>query len=281
MGQQGTPFVLSLSKGFPIFSGQEKEWASTGSASNGCCWVLTMSIGPRLDLRQSQSLVMTPQLQQAIRLLALSNLEIESFIAEELEKNPLLDSGGGDDEANAESRRARGRRARRAASRRRSTCWSPAAAAMRRSTSIPPTRISTRTAPPTGRPEGGGLDGGGLADGLDGIASGSGEGADFDSFAGASVSLHDHLLAQAGESLSGTDLIIAAQIIEQIDETGYFLASLLDIAHRLEAPVGEVERVLRDGPDASTRPESAPARSPNAWPSRRRRPTATIRRWRG
>ena len=56
-----------------------------------------MALGPRLDLRQSQSLVMTPQLQQAIRLLALSNLEIESFIAEEIERNPLLDSGGDDD----------------------------------------------------------------------------------------------------------------------------------------------------------------------------------------
>src|ERR1044071_9813312 len=55
-----------------------------------------MALGPRLDLRQSQSLVMTPQLQQAIRLLALSNLEIESFIAEELEKNPLLESAGGE-----------------------------------------------------------------------------------------------------------------------------------------------------------------------------------------
>src|SRR3954469_18819662 len=39
---------------------------------------------------------MTPQLQQAIRLLALSNLEIESFIAEELDRNPLLDTGGAD-----------------------------------------------------------------------------------------------------------------------------------------------------------------------------------------
>src|SRR4051794_727309 len=58
-----------------------------------------MSIGPRLDLRQSQSLVMTPQLQQAIRLLALSNLEVESFIAEELERNPLLDSGSGESES--------------------------------------------------------------------------------------------------------------------------------------------------------------------------------------
>ena len=50
-----------------------------------------MALGPRLDLRQSQSLVMTPQLQQAIKLLALSNLEIEAFIAEEVDRNPLLE----------------------------------------------------------------------------------------------------------------------------------------------------------------------------------------------
>lgn len=53
-----------------------------------------MALGPRLDLRQSQSLVMTPQLQQAIRLLAASNLEIETFIADALEANPLLEAGG-------------------------------------------------------------------------------------------------------------------------------------------------------------------------------------------
>jgi RNA polymerase sigma-54 factor len=53
-----------------------------------------MALGPRLDLRQSQSLVMTPQLQQAIKLLAASNLELETFIAEALEANPLLDTGG-------------------------------------------------------------------------------------------------------------------------------------------------------------------------------------------
>jgi RNA polymerase sigma-54 factor len=52
-----------------------------------------MALGPRLDLRQSQSLVMTPQLQQAIKLLALSNLEIETFIGDSLESNPLLDMG--------------------------------------------------------------------------------------------------------------------------------------------------------------------------------------------
>ncbi|MEY2943270.1 MAG: polymerase factor sigma-54 [Pseudomonadota bacterium] len=52
-----------------------------------------MALGPRLDIRQSQSLVMTPQLQQAIKLLALSNLEIEAFIGEALEANPLLEMG--------------------------------------------------------------------------------------------------------------------------------------------------------------------------------------------
>ena len=51
-----------------------------------------MGLGPSLSIRQSQQLVLTPQLAQAIKLLQLSNLELESFIAEELSKNPLLES---------------------------------------------------------------------------------------------------------------------------------------------------------------------------------------------
>ena len=50
-----------------------------------------MSLGPRLEFRQSQSLVMTPQLRQAIKLLQFSNLEVAAFIEEELERNPLLE----------------------------------------------------------------------------------------------------------------------------------------------------------------------------------------------
>ena len=50
-----------------------------------------MAITTRLDLRQSQSLVMTPQLQQAIKLLQLSNLELASYVEQELERNPLLE----------------------------------------------------------------------------------------------------------------------------------------------------------------------------------------------
>ena len=48
-------------------------------------------LAPRLDLRQSQSLVMTPQLRQAIKLLQSSNLEVSAFVEEELERNPLLE----------------------------------------------------------------------------------------------------------------------------------------------------------------------------------------------
>ncbi|WP_423141206.1 RNA polymerase factor sigma-54 [Parablastomonas sp. CN1-191] len=58
-----------------------------------------MTLAPRLDLRQSQSLVMTPQLQQAIKLLALSNLELEGVLADAAAANPLLEVGGGEAEA--------------------------------------------------------------------------------------------------------------------------------------------------------------------------------------
>src|ERR1700761_162527 len=51
-----------------------------------------MAIAPRLDLRQSQTLVMTPQLRQAIKLLQFSNIEVNAFVEEELERNPLLES---------------------------------------------------------------------------------------------------------------------------------------------------------------------------------------------
>jgi RNA polymerase sigma-54 factor len=50
-----------------------------------------MAITTKLELRQSQSLVMTPQLQQAIKLLQLSNVELASFVEAELERNPLLE----------------------------------------------------------------------------------------------------------------------------------------------------------------------------------------------
>src|ERR1700719_1767549 len=58
-----------------------------------------MGFSQRLELRQSQALVMTPQLQQAIKMLQLSNIELADFVETEIEQNPLLEHGerGGDD----------------------------------------------------------------------------------------------------------------------------------------------------------------------------------------
>jgi RNA polymerase sigma-54 factor len=200
-----------------------------------------MGLGPRLDLRQSQSLVMTPQLQQAIRLLALSNLEIESFIAEELDKNPLLDTGGGDDAAHAEAvegdvapRESEGAETIDAL-----LATGPAEGEAPLDLDLNSENIHQDSA----SDRMGGLDGGLGVDGISSSGS-AGEAPDFDSFSSEGVSLHEYLLAQAGACLAGTDLVIAGQIIEQIDETGYLLTPLLALAQRLGVPLQEVERVL-------------------------------------
>src|SRR5688572_15749071 len=188
-----------------------------------------MALGPRLDLRQSQSLVMTPQLQQAIRLLALSNLEVESFIAEEIERNPLLEAGAAEEVPAAEAPAE-------------AADELPAADAFGSGDTPLDLDVNDENFhqdSAADRALGGGL-------GMEGLsgAGWDGEGPDFDSFASDELSLHAYLLAQAGERLSGTDLVIARQIIEQIDETGYLLASTLDLATRLGVPLAEVERVL-------------------------------------
>ncbi len=184
-----------------------------------------MSLGPRLDLRQSQSLVMTPQLQQAIKLLALSNLEIEGFIAEELERNPLLESAGGE-----------------------------APDASDTQDEVPATDGEMAEADANGD---GALDvdtnsedfhqdspSDRMSDSGGSGSTGSGEDIDFDGFAAAEASLQEHLLRQAGAKLSGTDLFIAQGIIEQLEETGYFCVPLLGLANTLGVPLAEAERVL-------------------------------------
>jgi RNA polymerase sigma-54 factor len=190
-----------------------------------------MALGPRLDLRQSQSLVMTPQLQQAIRLLALSNLEVESFIAEEIEKNPLLDSGGGEAEPTSEPEPDRDEGDFDAGA-------LPEIDAGGGEAALDVDQDSEDFHQDSAVDSMHGL-------GMEGIGpGGSGDEIDFDSFAGEEVSLADHLRRQAGEILSGADLIVADRIIDQIDETGYFSGQLRDIAHKLDHPLQEVERVL-------------------------------------
>jgi len=56
-----------------------------------------MALSQRLQLRQAQSLVMTPQLQQAIKLLQMSNIELSAYVEQQLAENPLLDIGPSED----------------------------------------------------------------------------------------------------------------------------------------------------------------------------------------
>ena len=62
-----------------------------------------MALNTRLDLRQTQSLVMTPQLQQAIKLLQMSNVEVIQFVEEALEQNPLLERAEGERETEGDA----------------------------------------------------------------------------------------------------------------------------------------------------------------------------------
>ena len=67
-----------------------------------------MALSHRLEIRQGQGLVITPQLQQAIKLLQLSSFELDAYVEGELERNPLLqrDDREGEAEPEAESKRA-------------------------------------------------------------------------------------------------------------------------------------------------------------------------------
>ncbi len=194
-----------------------------------------MALGPRLDLRQSQSLVMTPQLQQAIRLLALSNLEVEGFIAEEVEKNPLLESAPAEPDAPA-AREPEPDPAPEAAEALPEVDAGGGEAALDIDQDSEDFHQDSAVDAMAGPQSGLGMEGLGGGGGEDGI--------DFDAFAGDQVSLHEHLRRQAGEIFSGADLIVADRIIDQIEETGYLHAPLLDIARTLGAPLQEVERVL-------------------------------------
>ena len=61
-----------------------------------------MQFNQRLNIKHSQSIVMTPQLRQAIKLLQFSNLELSNYIEEEIEKNPFLERKNNNDTSRSE-----------------------------------------------------------------------------------------------------------------------------------------------------------------------------------
>ena len=187
-----------------------------------------MGLGPSLSIRQSQQLLLTPQLAQAIKLLQLSNLELDSYIAEEIAKNPLLearsdepdeepsgDFAGDDFDSNE-------------------TPDDPGAdeLIMGQADDDRPLDVDwEREALETDSFS-------------DVVTSGGGEeGFDFDRVQYAAATLAEHLQDQL-HGLSGQIGDLARIIAEALDETGYLTIDLEQIADLTGAPVAAVERAL-------------------------------------
>jgi RNA polymerase sigma-54 factor len=200
-----------------------------------------MAIGPRLDLRQSQALVMTPQLQQAIKLLQLSSLELAAYVETQIEQNPLLEreetGDGGPEREN-----------------------DPAATVA--GAADPPTldeAVGAETLdlaeanfdcdsydnlfdPDAGLPAGGAQTSmaspgrGGSFDETDG---------NLEEMVAGRLSLREHLMAQVAIDFADpVDRMIAALLIDLLDDAGYLTGDLESVAARLGCPSFRVEATL-------------------------------------
>ncbi|MGG7517434.1 RNA polymerase factor sigma-54 [Allorhizobium undicola] len=204
-----------------------------------------MALSANLFLRQSQSLVMTPQLMQSIQLLQMTHLELVHFIGQEVEKNPLLEivsndeaAGGADaasNDAQADSSpepeaglasdwyENGNAQVGESLDSNYGVAFSDDAAAPR--IDMPDMLGQWKSMP------------GGTADGTDGY--------DLDDFVAVRTTLRDHILQQLPFSITAAaDHMIALALLDQIDEAGYLRADLDEIAGSIGRAKPDVERVL-------------------------------------
>ncbi|HEY0032569.1 MAG TPA: RNA polymerase factor sigma-54 [Devosia sp.] len=196
-----------------------------------------MALSPRLEFRQAQSLTLTPQLMQSIRLLQLSHLELNQFVETELLRNPLLereeagepDEGSEPPEASVEISAYedtvdRGDRIQDAAS-----------IADGYDTSVEnvfPDQVAQDQLNPQSR-----LDRDGASEG--------GEAPDLDQFIAARPLLGEHLERQANMILrTQGDRLIARHLIDGLNEAGYLTIELDTLAEQLGAELADIEAVL-------------------------------------
>jgi RNA polymerase sigma-54 factor len=209
-----------------------------------------MPLSPRIEHRQSQSLVMTPLLMQAIKILQLSNLDLVAYVEAELERNPLLeaqeitdspaehppDDGGTGEKPTAEI----GEQDR---------DW-PAevtepnleAIAGKLDTDLanvfqddpgPTAEESIPDLPPETWS---------VAPSRQAVST---EDYDLEAFVAEQKSLADHLTDQLGLSITDPDMrFIGKALIDEIDESGYLRADLGGLAERLGTSLDRVEETL-------------------------------------
>jgi RNA polymerase sigma-54 factor len=206
-----------------------------------------MALSQRLQLRQSQALVMTPQLMQAIKLLQLSNLDLVAYVEAELERNPLLDrNNAAEGEAPVAAANAAQGGDKPAEDR---AEWEPREP---EPTAIEKERVDKAlddTSPDDSAP--------GRARSSDapagysewaGTGSGGRDGEDYnlEAFVSAETTLGDWLREQL--TLAITDPIrrmIGQYLIDMVDEAGYLSGDLAVAAEKLGTSITEIEGVLR------------------------------------
>ena len=205
-----------------------------------------MALTQRLEFRQSQALVMTPQLMQAIKLLQLSNLDLSAYVEGELERNPLLERPSeGPGEANSSRRGQAGSLAEGAAEAQEGD-WAKAdvngSAAIEDSfdTGIENVFPDAGEAPqrpaqaePAAYSEWAGVGSGGREDGDYNL----------EAFVSAEATLADHLAEQLSLAIADpARRMIGQYLIDTVDEAGYLTGDLEAIAEKLGAPLPRSRR---------------------------------------
>ncbi|WP_427452316.1 RNA polymerase factor sigma-54 [Litorimonas sp. WD9-15] len=191
-----------------------------------------MALAPKLQARQSAQLAMTPQLQQAIKLLQLSNIELSAFVEEQLEKNPLLERGTGDENRRGEDVAA--------------IADTPAPST---DTVTSGEAMSDMDVPDHAMaPEQTAADVGGSVDWSRNDSSGSFSGSgDYDAAANsaAEITLAEHIQSQMPMlKFSDRDRLVADYLAGQVDEAGYLRMSESEVAENLGVSAAVVSSVL-------------------------------------
>jgi RNA polymerase sigma-54 factor len=200
-----------------------------------------MAISAKLELRQGQQLVMTPQLQQAIRLLQLSNLELSEFVNAEVERNPLLErdeaQGGPVSEPTQEPPDSRALPEERE--------WLDLSEPVIGATGAMDADLSDVY------PDTPALELGAPMSNSDSWASvrqrthSMDEEHNLEAYVSAEMTLKQHLTNQLQLTvLDASERLAARLLIDHVDDTGYLTVDLEGIAERLGAPAGMLEKVL-------------------------------------
>lgn len=199
-----------------------------------------MALSPRLEMRQGQQLVMTPQLQQAIKLLQLSNMELTEFVDAELERNPLLEREEQSAPAKVVEEPAGGGEAV-------DDSWLDLRKPVEdHAGGLDADFGNVFQDSSPGEPDTNGAQSGmSWASVTQRMHNHTGDDGDFESVAAGEVSLRTHLSEQIPLTLqSPVERLIGQYLIDLIDEAGYIPPHLESLAERLGAPFEVVESVL-------------------------------------